>query len=156
MLYLTVRFDSLKVSALIDSGSSENIISKQLYNSLLYSQTSAFNSDVHDSIVLANNHKVEVVGTAMIKMNISGTNQRIFTYILKLSLHPIILGTNYLIENKLVLDFSELCRCTKNCERVLLEKDHSFTEFKKQSFGVNFLQIFCLENKEQVLQASIF
>ena len=71
MLYLTVRFDFLKVSALIDSGSSVNIISEQLYNSLPYSKKSDFNSDVHDSIVLANNHKVEVVGTAMIKMNIS-------------------------------------------------------------------------------------
>jgi hypothetical protein len=110
------------VSALTDSGSSVNIISEQLYNSLPYSKKSEFNSDVHDSIVLANNHKVEVVGTAMIKMNISGTNQRIFTYILKMSSHPIILGTNYLIENKLVLDFNELSAVPKTANVYCLKR----------------------------------
>ena len=107
-LYLTVRFDSLNVSALIDNRSSVNIISEQSYNSLPYSKKSEFNSNGHDSKVLANNHKVEVVGRAMIQMNISETNQRIFTYMLKMSSHPIILGTTYLIENKLVLDLSEM------------------------------------------------
>ncbi|CAG2242616.1 unnamed protein product [Mytilus edulis] len=60
-LYLTVRFDSLKVSALVDTGSSVNIISEQLYDSLPYSKKSDFNADVRESIVLANSQKIEVV-----------------------------------------------------------------------------------------------
>ena len=121
-LYLTVRFDSLKLSALIVSGSSVNIIWGQLYYSLPYSKKSKFNSDVNDSTVLANNHKVEVVGTAMIKMNISGTNQMIFTYILKMSSHSIIVGTNYLIENKLVIDFSEMSAVQKTANAYCLKR----------------------------------
>ncbi|CAG2192419.1 unnamed protein product [Mytilus edulis] len=112
-LYLTVRFDSLKVSALVDTGSSVNIISEQLYDSLPYSKKSDFNADVRESIVLANSQKIEVVGTAYVQMNISRANHRVFTYILKMSSHPIILGTNYLIANKMVIDFSEMSAVPK-------------------------------------------
>ena len=115
-LYLTVRFDSQRVSALVDTGSSVNIISEQLYNSLPYSKKFNFKSDVSDSIVLANNEKVAIVGTAVVKMNISGVNHNVFTYILKLSSHPIILGTNYLMENKMVLDFSQMTAVPKKAK----------------------------------------
>ena len=115
-LYLTVRFESMRVSALVDTGSSVNIISEQLYNSLPYSKKFNFKSDVSDSIVLANNEKVAIVGTAVVKMNISGVNHNVFTYILKLSSHPIILGTNYLMENKMVLDFSQMTAFPKKAK----------------------------------------
>ena len=80
-----------------------------------------FNSDVHDSIVLANED--EAVGTTMIKINISGTNQTIFTYILKMSSHPIILGTNYWIENKIVIYFSEMSAVPKTANVYCLKRN---------------------------------
>ena len=39
-----------------------------------------------------------------------------------MSSHPIILGTNYLIENKLVLDFSELSAVPKTANGYCLKK----------------------------------
>jgi hypothetical protein len=39
-------------------------------------------------------------------MTISGVHQNIMCYILKMSSNPIILGTEYLTENKIILDFS--------------------------------------------------
>jgi hypothetical protein len=49
----------------------------------------------------------------MIKMTISGVHQNIICYILKMSSNPIILGTEYLTENKVILDFSNnLLKCT--------------------------------------------
>jgi hypothetical protein len=39
-------------------------------------------------------------------MTISGVHQNIMCYILKMSSIPIILGTEYLTENKVILDFS--------------------------------------------------
>jgi hypothetical protein len=39
-------------------------------------------------------------------MTISGVHQNIMCYILKMSSNPIILGTEYLTENKVILDFS--------------------------------------------------
>ncbi|VDI06701.1 Hypothetical predicted protein [Mytilus galloprovincialis] len=134
-LYLTVRFDSLKVSALVDTGSSVNIISEQLYDSLPYSKKSDFNADVRESIVLANSQKIEVVGTAYVQMNISRANHRVFTYILKMSSHPIILGTNYLIANKMVIDFSEMSAVPKTSNVYLYKKDNDFTTYRDNYMG---------------------
>jgi hypothetical protein len=96
----------LKVSALIDTGSSVNIISEEFYKSLPNSKKSDITVNIKDAIVLANNQKIDVIGTAMIKMTISGVHQNIMSYILKMSSNPIILGTEYLTENKVIFDYS--------------------------------------------------
>jgi hypothetical protein len=60
---MPVRFDSLKVTALVDSGSSINIMSDQLYYSLPHKCKSALNFEAKDSIKLANDQTVQVEGT---------------------------------------------------------------------------------------------
>ena len=65
---MPIRFDSLKVTALGDSGSSINIMSGQLYYSLPHKCKSALNFEANDSIKLANDQTVQVEGTAHVKM----------------------------------------------------------------------------------------
>jgi hypothetical protein len=67
----------LKVSALIDTGSSVNIISEELYKSLPNIKKSDITVNIKDAIVLANNQTIDVIGTALIKMTISGVHQNI-------------------------------------------------------------------------------
>ena len=73
-LYTTVHFNKLKVSALIDTGSSMNIISEELCKSLPNSKKRDITVNIKDAIVLANNQKIDVIGTEMIKMTISGVH----------------------------------------------------------------------------------
>jgi hypothetical protein len=51
--------------------------------------------NIKDAIVLANNQKIDVIGTAMIKMTITDVHQNIMCYILKTSSNPLILETEY-------------------------------------------------------------
>ena len=60
---MPVRFNSFKVTALVDSGSSINIMSDQLYYSLPHKCKSALNFEAKDSIKLANDQTVQVEGT---------------------------------------------------------------------------------------------
>jgi hypothetical protein len=53
----------LKVSALIDTGSSVNIISEELCKSLPNSKKRDITVNIKDAIVLANNQKIDVIGT---------------------------------------------------------------------------------------------
>ena len=65
---MPVRFDSFKVAALVDSGSSINIMSDQLHYSLPHKCKSELNFEANDSIKLANDQTVQVEGTAHVKM----------------------------------------------------------------------------------------
>jgi hypothetical protein len=56
-LYTTVHFNKLKVSALIDTGSSVNIISEELCKSLPNSKKRDITVNIKDAIVLA--HKID-------------------------------------------------------------------------------------------------
>jgi hypothetical protein len=47
---------------------------------------------IKDAIVLASNQKIDVIGTALIKMTISGVHQNIMCYILKVSVVSELLG----------------------------------------------------------------
>ena len=65
---------------------------------------------------MANDQTVQVEGTAHVKMFSQGEKHTIFVYILKQTLHPFILGTSYLIQNKISLNFGNMVanvRCTK-------------------------------------------
>ena len=67
-LYMSVNVGSSSVAALIDTGSSINVISKQYYDSLPESCKSVV-SDVTDKIVLANNQTIKVSGISRVKIN---------------------------------------------------------------------------------------
>ena len=142
-LYTTVHFNKLKISALIDTGSSVNIISEELYKSLPNSTKSDITVNIKDAIV---------IGTAMIKMTISGVHQNIMCYILKMSSNPIILGTEYLTENKVILDFSNKTPvllnsniyCTK---RTTIPPNSEIILWGKLHYGFYGMQGLCVSSR---------
>ena len=151
-LYTTVHFNKLKVSALIDTGSSVNIISEELYKSLPNSKKSDITVNIKDAIVLANNQKIDVIGTAMIKMTISGVHQNITSYILKMSSNPIILGTEYLTENKVILDFSNKTPVSLNSniyctKRTTIPPNSEIILWGKLHYGFYGMQALCVSSR---------
>ncbi|CAC5358750.1 unnamed protein product [Mytilus coruscus] len=95
----------LKVAALVDSGSSINIMSKSLFDSVSDKQKLSFEQLDCFEIRLANNDTIKVTGTAKIKLYIETREEiDIDVYILPVTSHPFILGTDYLMKNDVVLD----------------------------------------------------
>ncbi|CAC5415602.1 unnamed protein product [Mytilus coruscus] len=101
---MPVTIDNIEIAALIDSGSSINVISQQLFNSLPEHYRNSFKS-ANEKILLANNASINIVGTARIKIKVPTGKHWLHVYILSQTSNPLILGTNYLFTNKIVLDF---------------------------------------------------
>ena len=78
---MPVKVNNLKVAALIDSGSSINIISKQFYDSISDSCKSQIQSPVYEKILLANNQSVGVIGKSSVKMHVPQGKHWIPSYI---------------------------------------------------------------------------
>ena len=107
-MYLPIHISDKQYSALIDTGSSINIMSRHLYDTLSYSCRSVLNTNVRDTISLANNEIVSIDGSAQVKVIIDGNVHNLHFYIFPSCSHPIILGTHYLISNKVHIDFSRM------------------------------------------------
>ena len=128
-MYLPVKFNKLQVAALLDSGSTISIMSEELYHTVPNSCKSGINSCNTDTVKLANNQSVVIVGTTHVKLSAQGEKHKILVYILKQTSQPLILGTSYLIENKISIDFGNLLisqnianvRCAKGTT-IYLEK----------------------------------
>lgn len=110
-MYLELFLGSRPVIALLDSGSGINVMAKNVFDSLSPSIVSEINQ-TNDSVVIADGHSVGVWGTARVKIYQSPSSKPTFimVHILHNTTHPLILGTDYLKSNKIVLDFS-----TKSC-----------------------------------------
>lgn len=82
-MYMDVIIKGTKVTALLDTGSSINIISKSLYEKLPSQNKSSFRSCGEQTVKLTNNQFVRVFGTASILMQApcSPTEHSIFVYI---------------------------------------------------------------------------
>ncbi|VDI21012.1 Hypothetical predicted protein [Mytilus galloprovincialis] len=106
-LYITVLFGDLRIAALVDTGSSINVISKSLYDSISDRHKLYFEQLSESEIRLANNDKIRINGISKLQATIHQKNEIIETYIIPKTSHPLILGTEYLRENKIVLDFSD-------------------------------------------------
>ncbi|CAC5402262.1 unnamed protein product [Mytilus coruscus] len=105
-IYLHVKFHSVQVAALLDSGSSINIMSTSLYNSIPQACKSMIDVNNGDNIKF-NDQNVQVKGTATVKMYYKGDKHCLQVYILEQTSHPFILGTSYLKDNKITIDFGE-------------------------------------------------
>jgi hypothetical protein len=105
-LYIPVQFDQMRVAALIDTGSSICVLSKDLYNQLPERFRLSF-EQVNQDIRLANNRTVEVFGLAKILVEVPQEKREIDVYILPFTSHPLILVTGFLKNNNIVLDFSD-------------------------------------------------
>ena len=85
--------ENIEISALIDTGSSLNVMSQQSYNSIPATHKFNFKS-AFETITLANNQCVIIFGTSDIKITVSQGKHWIPVYIMSQTSHPLILGTN--------------------------------------------------------------
>ena len=106
-LFLPVKIDNINIAALIDTGSSVNVISQQLFDSISTMNKQPIQK-VESKITLANNQSIEIIGTTRVKINVPNGKHWIQVYILTQTSHPLILGTNYLLTNNIVLNFSKM------------------------------------------------
>lgn len=117
-LYINVFFNDRKVAALLDSGSSINIMSKTLFDSIHEQHKLSFERLQCSEIRLANNETIRVSGVATIELDIEAQGAHcIDVYILPVTSHPLILGTDYLKKNKVLLDFGKMS-CNLNSTNV--------------------------------------
>ena len=109
-MYLNCEVGQTPVTALLDSGSSINIISKQFFEAVPDSCKWDYLPS-EDQIIMADSGSVGVDGTAQIQFCTAGSkaSYKVPVYILKNTSHPFILGINYMKENGIVLDFSKAC-----------------------------------------------
>ena len=106
-MYMELFLGNRPVISLLDSGSSVNIMAKDVFDSLSPSLVSEV-KESSDSVVIADGHSVDVWGTASVKICQSPSSKPTFimVHILHSATHPLILGTDYLKSNKIVLDFN--------------------------------------------------
>ncbi|VDI46564.1 Hypothetical predicted protein [Mytilus galloprovincialis] len=114
-IYLPVQILNLKIAALVDTGSSINVISQQLFNSIPETHKSWVNS-TSEKIVLANNQSVNIIGVSRIKIQIPQGKHWILVHVFSQTSHPLLLGTDYLVSKKIMLDFSKLTVCSRFCK----------------------------------------
>lgn len=90
-MYLNVLIGCQPITALLDSGSSINIVSKSLYELLPHSVLSCF-ANFTERVLVANNGSVKIFGTVNMRMRYteSGKPYTIHTYILDEASHPMI------------------------------------------------------------------
>ncbi|CAC5411529.1 unnamed protein product [Mytilus coruscus] len=103
---MNVCCDNVDIAALIDTGSSINIMSAALYKSFprhVKSDISRFT----EPIILANGQLIFVEGTSSVTIKTNQGLHEVKVYILSTTSHPLILGMEYLKSSNITLKFSE-------------------------------------------------
>lgn len=113
LIYLPVYLGSFSVSALLDSGSTINIISSKFFHSLGSKTKSDILPSKNPHVQLANGQHVNILSTARIQMQLPDRESSVFipVFVLKELSHPIILGTQFLMSLGIVLDFRSMSLC---------------------------------------------
>ena len=95
------------VRALLDSGSSINIVSRIFYDTIPEPYKSDF-QESDEKIVMADNGSVAIDGTASIQICTPKKKSHIVpVYIFRDTSHPLILGAEYMRSNNVILDFNK-------------------------------------------------
>ena len=124
-MYLHVNFSTTQISALLDSGSSINLMSRELFDRLPLSNK-VHVDHCHESIVLANNQHISIDYIAQVKGVIGSRQQSFNVYVLKDTAHPLNLGTEYMRNNGVTLNFDTMSvnaasATVRSRKRILLE-----------------------------------
>ena len=106
-MYLPVNFSTTQISALLDTGSTINLMSHELFDRLP-ANNKVHVDYCHESIVLANNQHISIDYVAQVKGVINGRQQSFNVYVLKDTAHPLILGTEYMRNNGVTLNFDTI------------------------------------------------
>lgn len=114
LLYLFLHFKDVKIAALLDSGSTTNLMSYSLYSRLPNSVKSNLQPLSFDKLELANGSFVTMIGTARVTLyvpRLSKTMHVVF-HVLEQTSQPVILGTHFLAQSGISLDFSDPGKCS--------------------------------------------
>ena len=125
-MYMPVYVNNVHISALIDTGSSVNIMSRDVYDSIPNSCKLPIDQSTCSEVLLANNAKLVIDGTAKVSVRINGDIHDVVFHIFASCTHPIILGMDYLRKNKVVLDFSKFDVHTSKCKDVKITCTKTF------------------------------
>ncbi|MCG8047543.1 MAG: reverse transcriptase family protein, partial [Candidatus Thiodiazotropha endolucinida] len=106
-MFLPVTFSSKQISALLDTGSSINLMSQELFDNIS-SRNKMRVEYCNESIVLANNQEVSINCVAEVSAVISGQQQSFTVYVLQGTSHPLILGTEYMRTHGVTLNFDKM------------------------------------------------
>jgi hypothetical protein len=114
LLYLYLHFQDVKIAALLDSGSTTNLMSVSLYNRLPKSVKSELKELSFDKLELANGSCITMLGTARVKVYVPRLHKcmHVVFHVLEQTSQPVILGTQFLALSGISLDFSDPGKCS--------------------------------------------
>lgn len=114
LLYLFLHFNDFKVAALLDSGSTTNLMSFSLYSHLPQSVKSALRPLSFDKLELANGSLITMLGTTRVKLYMPRLHKHMHVvfHVLEQTSQPVILGTHFLAQSGISLSFSEPGKCS--------------------------------------------
>lgn len=114
LLYLFLHFNDFKVAALLDSGSTTNLMSFSLYSHLPKSVKSALRPLSFDKLELANGSLITMLGTTRVKLYVPRLHKHMHVvfHVLEQTSQPVILGTHFLAQSGISLSFSEPGKCS--------------------------------------------
>jgi hypothetical protein len=122
-MYLNCVIGNKPVTALLDSGSSINLMSLDFYQSIPDYCKKDF-QDCQEDIVMADNRSIYVYGTARVQFKAASSRSvhSVLVYIFHNTSHPFILGVPYMAQSGIVLDFSKGSTNTKSTTKVTSDK----------------------------------
>ena len=132
-LFTCVYLGNRKISALLDSGSSINLISRYLFDKIPAKYKSDVDITKGCTLKLANNSTVHIDGECCIKVRlVSGEKHTLPVSVISNTSHPLILGVNFMRSKGVSLNFmqdevhSSTCnvKCIKSVE--LLPNSETF------------------------------
>ena len=134
-MYLHVSFSTTQISALLDSGSTINLMSRDLFDRLPLNNK-VHVDHCHESIVLANNQQISIDYIAQVKGVIGSRQQSFNVNVLKDTAHQMILGTEYMRNNGVMLNFDNMSLNATSAtvryrKRILLEPNSETTIWGK-------------------------
>lgn len=103
-MYL-IYFDDIEIVALLYSGCAINVMSESLYTSLPNHLKSDFHENSSSFVQLADSRHVCVLGTAIVKCSSVHGKHDLFVHVMRDTSHPLIIGTEFMCKNNVVLDF---------------------------------------------------
>ena len=116
LLFMPVSISHMKISALLDTGSSVNIMSSHLYNSLpKYCHSPLLPSNFGNHVVVASGDKIEILGTSFVKMKSSTGKHKVKVLVMRNTSHPLIFGTDYLRQKRITTSFATNTVHTSDC-----------------------------------------
>ena len=104
LLYLPVHTADIEAVALLDSGSSLNIMSQAMLETIQQAVTIDLQPSQFPRVTVANDQHVTILGTVDVNVGSKLGVNHVAVYVLRQASHPLILGTPFLAKRNVVMD----------------------------------------------------